>query len=330
MNADLYKKLFEEGSISPESYEKITQKPANPLFSVHWELKTILYLGVMLLSAGLGILIYKNIDTIGHQVILLIIAAISAGCFYYCFRQKKPFSKELVKSPGSLFDYILLLGCLSFLSFIGYIQAQYGIFGQSYGLATFVPMLVLFYIAYDYDHLGILSLAITNLALWLGITVTPFVLLQHVDFDSRTVTYTYLGLGLLLIGAAHLSEKFGIKKHFRFTYLHFGVHMAFIALLAGYFVNYESSLSFVWLLILFILAFYCYTDALKHKSFYFVVLVVLYSYIAISTLVVRMLMNVKDEAGFYLAFMYFIASGIGLILVLINLNRQIKHHDRLQ
>lgn len=329
MNADLYKKLFEEGTISSESFEKIAQKQANPLFSVHWELKTILYLGVMLLSSGLGILIYKNIDTIGHQVILMIIAAISGGCFYYCFKQKKPFSKDLVKSPGSLFDYILLLGCLSFLSFIGYIQAQYGIFGQSYQLATLIPMLVLFYIAYDYDHLGILSLAITNLALWLGVTVTPFALLQHNDFDSRSVTFTYLGLGLLLIGAAHLSEKLEIKKHFRFTYLHFGIHMAFIALLAGYFVNYDNNLSFVWLVTLFVLSFYCFNDALKHKSFYFVVLVVLYSYIALCSLVVRILIH-TDEAGFYLAFMYFIISGIGLILLLINLNRKIKHHDRLQ
>ncbi|WP_449435707.1 hypothetical protein [Pedobacter steynii] len=95
------KSFFEEDCISEDSFEKVKNMSGNTLFSLHWEIKTLLYLGVMLLSSGLGILIYKNIDTIGHQVILLIIAAISAGCFFYCFKNKKPFSKELVKSPNS-------------------------------------------------------------------------------------------------------------------------------------------------------------------------------------------------------------------------------------
>ncbi|WP_316790122.1 DUF2157 domain-containing protein [Pedobacter frigoris] len=324
MNTQYSKRLLDEGLITPESYEKIRQKQANLLFSVHWEIKTVLYLGVMLLSTGLGILIYKNIDTIGHQVILLMIAAISAGCFFYCFKHKKPFSKAQVKSPGSLFDYILLLGCLSFLSFLGYLQAQYGVFGQNYGLATFIPMLVLFYVAYDYDHLGILSLAITNLALWLGVTVTPFYLLYKNDFDSERLIYTYFGIGLLLIAAAHFSEKFAVKRHFRFTYLHFGVHMAFISLLSGYFYKYEQPFSIGWLFTLFILAFYCYTDAMKHKSFYFILLIVLYSYIALSALVVRGLITLDNEGALYITFLYFIVSAIGMVLVLINLNKKLK------
>ena len=114
-NADLYKTLKEEGTLSPESYEKLCEKQRNTLFSLHWELKTLLYLGVMMLSTGLGVLIYKNIDTIGHQAILGLIAAICGGCFYYCFKHKKPFSKALVKAPNAMFDYLLLLACLSFL-----------------------------------------------------------------------------------------------------------------------------------------------------------------------------------------------------------------------
>lgn len=324
MNAELYKKLLEEGSISPESFEKISKKYAAPLFSVHWEIKTLLYLGVMLLSSGLGILIYKNIDTIGHQVILLLIAAICAGCFFYCFKHKVPFDKVQVKSPNSLFDYILLLGCLSFLTFVGYLQAQYHVFGNNYGLATFIPMLGLFYIAYTFDHLGILSMGITNLALWLGVSVTPFNLLYHNDFNSQTVIYTYLSLGFLLIGIAHLSEQFNFKKHFRFTYLHFGVHLSFISLLSGYFYYYNNGTAIVWLMGLLALAFYIYKNALLHKSFYFMLLVVLYSYIAISSLIVRGLLNIGDEGALYLGFMYFIGSGIALVFLLINLNKQLK------
>lgn len=324
MNDELYEKLKEDGTLSLESLEKILDKQQNPLFSVHWELKTLLYLGVMLLSTGLGILIYKNIDTIGHQVILLIIAAISAGCFFYCFKHKKPFDTLQVKSPNSLFDYLLLLGSLSFLTFVGYLQFQYGVFGNNYGMATFIPMIGLFYVAYAFDHLGILSLAITNLGVWMGVSITPAQLLSNSHFNSDRIILTYLLLGAVLILAAYLSERFDFKKHFRFSYLHFGVHLAFTSLLAGYFYHFENPVAIIWPLGLFGVAVYVYADAMKHKSFYFLLLVVLYSYIAISAVVIRVLIAADGIGAIYLGFMYFIASAIGLIILLNRLNKKIK------
>lgn len=324
MSSSLYDKLKEEDLISATSLENIRMREQNPLFSLHWELKTLLYLGVMLLSTGLGILIYKNIDTIGHQVILAMIAAISIGCFAYCLKNRRPFSRERVKSPNSLFDYLLLLGCLSFLIFVGYLQFQYTVFGTNYGMATFIPMMLLFFVAYEFDHLGILSMGITNLAIWMGVSITPAQLLSTGNFDNETVIYTYLILGFILLLTGQLTEHFNFKKHFRFSYLHFGIHISFIALLFGYFNHYNISLSFVWLFVLFALAYYLYTDAIKHKSFYFLLLVVLYSYIAISTLVVRGLIAFGDMEALYLCCFYFIGSAIALIRLLIYLNKQIK------
>lgn len=323
-NADLYKTLKEEGALSPESYEKLCEKQRNTLFSLHWELKTLLYLGVMMLSTGLGVLIYKNIDTIGHQAILALIAVICGSCFYYCFKHKKPFSKELVKAPNAMFDYLLLLACLSFLTFTGYLQFQYGVFGTNYGMATFIPMVVLFYVAYEFDHLGILSMAIANLAVWMGVLVTPSRLLSNGNFDNQTIIYTYLGLGLMLLLAGFLTDRYHFKKHFRFSYLHFGIHISFIALLFGYFNAYESKLSILWLLVLFALAFYLYLDAMRHQSFYFVLLVILYSYLAISILVFRMLDGMNNMGGLYLLCFYFIISATALILRIVRLNKQMK------
>ncbi|MDQ6764326.1 MAG: hypothetical protein M3015_17115 [Bacteroidota bacterium] len=65
-----------------------------------------------------------------------------------------------------MFDYILLFGCLSLLTFVGYLQFEYNVFGNKWGLATFIPMVVLFMAAYYFDHLGVLILAIVNLAAW--------------------------------------------------------------------------------------------------------------------------------------------------------------------
>src|SRR5882672_2103524 len=79
MNPLLAEQLHAQGLLSDTSLEKVKAAEAGRLFSVHWELKTLLYLGVLLLSGGLGVLVYKNIDTIGHQAVLAFIAAVSAG-----------------------------------------------------------------------------------------------------------------------------------------------------------------------------------------------------------------------------------------------------------
>jgi uncharacterized membrane protein len=323
MDQELFDRLQKEGTISAASAEKIRTLTANRLFSIHWELKTILYLGVLLLSGGLGILVYKNIDTIGHQVILLAIAVACGGCFFYCFRHKLPFSREKVPAPNGFFDYILLLGCLLLLTFITYLQVQYNVFGTRYGAATFIPMVLLFAAAYYFDHLGVLSMAITNLAAWMGVTVTPLQLLSANDFSSYSLIYTGLVLGVLLIGAALLSYRRRIKAHFAFTYSNFGTNIFLIANLAGMFAAYDGPYGW-WFLLLAAAVSFFYIQALKQRSFYFVLIVTLYAYIGLSFLVVRALTDARSEEAIYAGLLYFILSGIGAIVLLVMVNKKLK------
>jgi hypothetical protein len=322
--SEWYDTLHEEGLLSEESLQKINQHKKAPLFSVHWELKTLLYAGILMLTAGLGILVYENIDTIGHQFVLAFIALISIGSFAYCFKLKQPFDRKKVQSPNPIFNYTLLLGCISFVTFTGYLQYQYQAFGTNYGMATFVPMVVLFFVAYYFDHLGILSMAIANLALWMGVSVTPRELLTKYDFDNETIIYTYLILGVLLLVLGYASQKLDFKGHFKFSYHNYGVHVTFIILLAGYFHFYDSAAATLWMLGVFALAGFMYYDSYRNKSFYFLLLVILYSYFAISSLVARGLMHANGADGIYLMLLYFITSGAGLLILLMNLNKKIK------
>ncbi len=83
MKKHLLQKLLQAELIDTSDAEKIELFESKRPFSLHWELKTLLYLGVLLLNVGLGILIYENIDTIGHVVLILLIGAVSAVCFWY-------------------------------------------------------------------------------------------------------------------------------------------------------------------------------------------------------------------------------------------------------
>ncbi|MBC7626499.1 DUF2157 domain-containing protein [Ferruginibacter sp.] len=324
MDITLFNKLNAAGIISDGSLTKIKTASGKPLFSLHWELKTILYLGVLFLSSGIGILIYKNMDRIGHQAVLIFIALVCAGSFYYCLKKKLPFSVQKTASPNVFFDYILLLACLTFISFTGYIQFQYQVFGSRFGLATFIPMIVLFFSAYYFDNLAILSIAIISFATWAGIVVTPAKILQQNDFKSIPVIATGLAIAIILLLAALITKKRNLKAHFEFTYTNFGIHLLFISCLAAMF-NF-SAWHLVWFLLLIAISYFFYQKAVKERSFYFLLLLSLYGYIGLSYVVIRLLFYTAnlDIGGVYLACMYFIASAIGLIFFLIKMNKKIK------
>ncbi|MFT3824141.1 MAG: DUF2157 domain-containing protein [Chitinophagaceae bacterium] len=323
MDSRIFEKLHREGLVSEGSMQKIKTAESNKLFSLHGELRTILYLGVLLLSGGLGIIVYKNIDTIGHQVILLVIASICIGCFYYCFRKKLPFSWQQVAAPNAFFDYILLLGCLTLITFITYLQAQYNVFGTRYGLATFIPLVVLFFSAYYFDHTGILCMAIVNLAAWLGIVTTPLNILSQNDFSDPRLIFTGLVLGTFLIAVGFLSRKKDLKQHFTLTYNNFGVHLLMIAGLAALFTF--DSIYLLCFLAFIAVAALLFMQAKQQRSFYFVVVITLYTYIAVSYVIMKLLFSGHDTLGsIYVALLYFIASGIGLVLLLIRLNKSLK------
>ncbi len=245
MDKRIFQKLLHEELISQSEFEKVVSQQNDPV-SVHWDLRTLLYLGIVLLTTALGILVYKNIDTIGHDVITISVGTLCAGCFWYCIKNAQKYSHEKITSANIWFDYILLLGCLLLLTFVGYLQFEYNVFGNRWGLATFIPMILLFIAAYYFDHLGVLSIAIVNLAAWVGITVTPLQILRSNDFGSTRLIYSGLVLGAFLVTISFASMYYHIKAHFYFTYKNFGCHIFLISLLAATF-NFDH-LYLLWFL----------------------------------------------------------------------------------
>ena len=322
MDISLFKKLLQEQLISASEFENIDKKQREPL-SVYWDVCTLLYLGILLFTSGLGILVYKNFDLIGHSAIITIVASTCIACFIYCFKKAGGYSNKKIESPNVLFDYVLLLGCLLLLTFVGYLQFAYNVFRNDWRLATFVTMVLLFVTAYYFDHLGALSMAITNLAAWAGFTVAPIQIIRENDFRDEQLIYTGLILGAGLVAISFASTYRKIKVHFAFTYKNFGAHILFISLLAALF--HFNTIYLVWFVILLTVAIPFFSNALNEKSFYFLVITVLYCYIGLSYVTVDTLFSMGgSEAALYISFIYFIASGIALIRMLIHFNKMLK------
>ncbi len=314
MNEFELNELSRKNIISDDQRKIIEDFEKKKSFSLHREIKSMLYLGVLLLNIGLGWIIYENIDTIGHQAIITGIATLTIFCFWYSFKNRKPFSFEEIKNDSPFTDYILLLGCLTFLVLEGYLQYQYNIFGQRYGLATIIPTFIFFPAAYYFDHRGVLSLGITTFASWLGVTVSPIYLLQY-GFGQNNLIYAGLIFGILLCVAAYFTENKNLKKHFTFTYLNFAANVLFISSLSGLIVikNY-----FVFFLVIIILVVLFIKYAVDKQSFYFLTISMIYGYCALSYLVLQM-----EFFQSILILYYFIISSIMLIVFLIKFKKKL-------
>jgi hypothetical protein len=315
--------ILKDGCINEEQYKTIESFESNRLFSIHWELRTILYLGILLLASGIGILVYLNIDTIGHQAILGAVGLACACSMYYIHKHKLPYTNQAAKHDSPFFDYIVLLGCLLFAVFIGYFQFQYHPFGEHYGILVFIPTIVSFYLAYRFDHKGVLSLAITGLASTFGLSVAPRQLIDGNNFSDLSVVFTAALLGIVLAVWAWYSDKRNIKKQFSFTYNNFALNILCIATLAALF---DQGLKIVSLLALIGICFYFIKQALTQHSYLFLLLSVLYGYIGLTYIIFYVLSKIgnMNEGAFLFGMLYVIGSAVGVILLFINLKKIVK------
>lgn len=305
--------LVEKSIISEKQSLQISSQEASQPFSIHWELRTLLYLGITFFSTGLGVLIYKNIDTIGHNILIALIALVCLGCFYYAFMHRKAFSWQEIEGTTNLDDFALLGGCLTFLTLEGYLQYQHNIFGTRYGLAAFIPAILFFFCAYRFDHRGVLSMAITALASGVGVSIAPVKLWEANDFNSQNLVITALLLGIFLIFVGWIAEQRDFKKHFSFTYFLLGGNLAFVSALAGLF-------AFDWKIIYFVviavLSYLYITYARQKHSYIFLLMGVIYEYIAFTYGAFKVLPEQLDP---FLYMFYFMLTGVGVILFLIKI-----------
>lgn len=307
--------LASKGIISDQQASTIASFESEKAFSIHWELRSVLYLGILFFSSGAGILIYENIDTIGHQAIIAVIALITAGCFYYTYKNSLPYSRGKVENPNKLIDYVLLLGCSTFLGLEGYLQYQYNLFGTRYGLAVIIPTIVFFLCAYRFDHRGALSMAITGLASWLGLTIAPLSILADNDFSDGKLIIPAIALGSVLTAVGWISETQNIKKHFAFTYMLMGGNLACVAAQIGLFSHSPKILYF------FVGIGLCYffIHRARHaQSLLFLLMGTVYGYCIITYTIFD---NLGPDAAFGLGIFYFFFSSIGVIYFLLNFKK---------
>lgn len=320
-------KLFDKNLITENQFEEIKAYRALHIFSLNTELKLFLYLSVLLFTSGIGILIYENIDTIGHIAILSLLLIVIAVCFYYCFKNSKGFQKSETSFEHPVLEYLVLAGNILTCIFIGYLQFQYKPFGEHYGLATLVPTIVSFFCAYYFDNKSVLTIGVTGLAAYVGLSVAPQDLLNNNDFyASQNLSYSAVMLGVLLILWTVYSNRISLKTHFNLIFLTFALHIISIAAISNL-TNYDTSTWIIFAVIMTCSIYYFYKASYNNKSMSLYVFMIVYGYIGANIFLFRLFENVDFSAiwelFFFLLSAYFIGSIVLFIKLIKKFNKEI-------
>jgi hypothetical protein len=320
MRLEKLKDLHEKNFINDEQFTRLEQILSKKIFSVFYELRTLLYLGVLLFTTGVGILIYLNIGDLGHVLSIIALSVLTLACFYYAFKTSAPYSNARTFPPTPYFDYVVLLGCLLFISVLGYLQFQYNLLDENLGETTLVAAAVFFITAYRFDHLGVLSLAITAFASFWGLSVSPQEWYHSDFFTTENLHVTAIIFGSGLAGVATGLYQRGMKQHFTFTYFNFCSLIFLVGALAGIFINEDAY--GIYLLLLYTGCALTVYAGYSQKSFLFLLYAFVFGYIGTTYFLLDVL---ADEVIIW--YLYFLGSCGGFVFFIIQYKSYFKRES---
>jgi hypothetical protein len=124
-------------------------------------------------------------------------------------------------SPSLIFDYVLYLGSLIWSVELAYLEERFHILSGQWDLYLLATAALFFFLAYRFDNRFVLSLALSALAGWYGLTISRWPSNQDAAYRQYAVLYslTVAGAGAALRAPRaetallrHLSEYCGERS----------------------------------------------------------------------------------------------------------------------
>lgn len=218
--ADAIPRLAEAGILPPQAAPRLLRVARRELVSVRRELRFLLYLGVLLLTGGVGLLVKENLDRIGPVAIASAIGLAAAAALFWVWRVAPPFSRGEAASPNLAFDYVLLLGVLLVAADLAYIEVQFTPLGADWPWHLLIVSLLAAAAAVRWDSRLVFSLALATFAAWRGVSVARFG--ADVLDASGAVRWNVLACGVFFVLLGLALKRAGFKAHFEPVAVHLG------------------------------------------------------------------------------------------------------------
>jgi hypothetical protein len=297
-----------QGILSEEQHAVLAGLARGEPQSVFLELNILLYAGILIFVGGLGWTVSAWSQQLGDVLVLMVLSAICAVCLWYCYSRAPAWSPEETDSPGLAFDYVLYLGSIVWALEMAYLQKRFPLLSGHADLFLAVTAGLFFLLAYRFDNRFVLSLALSSLAGYFGLTISRWPSHQDSTYRESAIAYA------LLVGAAGaILYSRQLKAHFLGTYLNVAANVLFWALLSGVFFHEEY---FLWFLALLVACGASLAWGISRRQFSFVAYAAVYGYVGVSSLLIR---NIQSGTA---VLTYFLVTGIAMLIALVLMARR--------
>ena len=165
-----------------------------------------------------------------------------------------------------------------------------------------------FFVAYRFDNRFVLSLALSSLAGWFGLTISHWPSRQDAAYRQSAIIYS-----LIAGGAGAVLQRRGLKPHFFGTYLNIAANVLFWALLSGVFDRQDYG---VWFLALLAAGGASLAWGISRRQFSFVAYAAVYGYVGVSSILLR------DINSATAVLSYFVITGVAMLVMLVWIARR--------
>lgn len=299
--------------LSGEQHHTLSGLVRKDRFSVFLELNALLYIGVLLLAAGIAWTVAEHFTKLNDVVILGVLTLLFFACLYYSFSRCLPYSHQSVESPTLVFDYVLYFACLVLATELGYMENRFQVLKNAWDYYVLFTSAVFFVLAYRFDNRFVLSLALSTLAGWFGLKVSRI----SFTYNDSLRFWAHVYAGLTVVMGTMLFRN-GIKRHFLETYLHIAANAVFIAEVSAL-LGRSSEWAYVPLLLAVSIG--SILLGIRYRRFAFVVYGTVYGYIGLS---IELLRSVSDTT---VVLVYIVVTGTAVVLLIAMLARRIGREE---
>ena len=229
------------------------------------ELRTLAWLGVMLIATGVGIAVKKHFDEIGPLTIVLVLATAAIACYVIAARRS-----------FALRDYVVLLGALLISTDVGFMESQWHMLGSEWQHHFLLLAVLHAAAAYYFSNRAVLGISIGVLVSWFGI--------ENFGLFSST---TGFAMRAFMCAAILLVWRFANRKpDFTAMFDHWAANVAFWGAIS---LTIDENWRFAGLFATLILAAVVVTYGVRQRRELFVMYAGVYALIAIDIVIVFLL-----------------------------------------
>lgn len=290
-------RLRDRGLITPEAAAWRMAVENREIFSVYPEVRLMAWGGAVLVAAGVAVLVGRNYERIGPLAIAIAVAVAAIACYLFAW------SRRANPRPSLIDDYIVLLGALLISADLGFIEKQILQRDSEWFLLVLAVLHAI--AAYAFDSRLVLSLSLTALASWFGVS-------QAVFEPVRTATSAFICSAVILVWRA-VDARF--RTTFTAVFDHYAGNIAFLAALT---LTFDRDTRVVGVLITLVLAAVVIRHGFAKKSEAFVIYAYAYAVIAVDILLVDV---INEEV---MIFLYLVVSTIAAIAGLFVLHARFR------